>query len=507
MVAQPELTDASGPSRPGTPVVRLEHVRKEYGPVHALDGVSLEILPGEVHCLAGENGAGKSTLIRVLSGATARDGGSYEVAGREVPVAMAPSEARELGIGVVYQELSLLPELSVMDNLFMGHFRHRAGVISRRRQRQEAREILDGVGLEAVGLDDLVGDLPTATRQMIEIARVLAAKARLVVFDEPTTALSEREAAALLERIQMLSSAGTAVLYVTHRLEEMFEIGDRVTVLRDGRSVTTHAMADLDENALIAAMVGREVTDLYPGQRPEPGPVRLKVSGLVPQGFEKPVDFAVRQGEIVGLAGLLGAGRTEILRAIFGAEPAESGAVEVDGATVTIRSPRAAVRNGIALLTEDRKESGLLAQLSIRENVTIASLDRTLQSGLGEPPSPAGAGLDGCRGPASQAWSVGRPDHLTVRRQPAEGPAWGGGWELTPRSCCSTSPPRVSTSAPSPTSTESSPGWQSRDWPWSSSRPTCPNSSASATASSSSASARSQARSAAPRPPSTACSN
>jgi ABC-type sugar transport system ATPase subunit len=362
--------------------VRLEHVRKEYGPVHALDGVSLEILPGEVHCLAGENGAGKSTLIRVLSGATARDGGSYEVLGREVPVAMAPSEARELGIGVVYQELSLLPELSVMDNLFMGHFRHRAGVISRRRQRQEAREILDGVGLDAVSLDDLVGDLPTATRQMIEIARVLAAKARLVVFDEPTTALSEREAAALLERIQMLGSNGTAVLYVTHRLEEMFEIGDRVTVLRDGRSVSTHAMADLDESALIAAMVGREVTDLYPGQRPEPGPVRLKVSGLVPQGFEKPVDFEVRQGEIVGLAGLLGAGRTEILRAVFGAEPAESGAVEIDGATVTIRSPRAAVRNGIALLTEDRKESGLLAQLSIRENVTIASLDRTLQSGL-----------------------------------------------------------------------------------------------------------------------------
>lgn len=370
------------PSDTRAAVVRLENLRKEYGPVRALDGVHLTVLPGEVHCLAGENGAGKSTLIRILSGATARDGGVYEVVGRTVPVGVSTAEARELGIGVVYQELSLLPELSVIDNLFMGHFPSRAGILSRRQQRQEARRILDGVGLEGVELDIAVSELPAATRQMIEIARVLAAHARLVVFDEPTTALSETEAAALLERIRLLKSHGTAVLYVTHRLEEMFEVGDRVTVLRDGRTIATREIAGLDEAALIALMVGREITDLYPGQRKEPGPVRLEVNGLLPQGFTKPIDLSVRQGEIVGLAGLLGAGRTEILRAIFGAEAAAVGTIKVDGRVVPTRTPRTAVRSGIALLTEDRKESGILANLSIRENVTIASLARTSRNGI-----------------------------------------------------------------------------------------------------------------------------
>lgn len=370
------------PTAEVTPVVRLTHARKDYGPVVALNGVSLDILPGEVHCLAGENGAGKSTLIRVLSGAVARDSGDYEILGSPVGQAITPAEARQAGVGVVYQELSLLPELSVLDNLLMGRFPSRLGLVSRRAQLATAREMLDGVGLAELSLQAPVGQLPTATRQMIEIARVIGADAKLVIFDEPTTALSENEAAALLERIILMKNAGTAVLYVTHRLEEMFEIGDRVTVLRDGRSVATHRLADLDEGKLIAAMVGREVTNLYPGQRPAPGPVRLEVRDLVPQGFPGPVNLTVRQGEIVGLAGLLGAGRSEILRAVFGAEPPLSGSVLVDGSKVPVRSPRSAVRNGIALLTEDRKESGLLPELSIRENVTIASLADCAQGGV-----------------------------------------------------------------------------------------------------------------------------
>ncbi|MFI6345580.1 sugar ABC transporter ATP-binding protein [Streptomyces sp. NPDC050560] len=363
---------ATDPAAP--PVVRLAGVRKMYGPVVALDDVALDIRPGEVHCVAGENGAGKSTLIRVLSGAVARDAGVYEVGGRPMDRAPTPAEAGAAGIGVVYQELSLLPELTVLDNLLMGRFPSRFGVVRRGAQRRRAREMLDAVGLGDVDPDATVADLTTATRQLVEIARVLGAAPGLVVFDEPTTALSEREAAALLERVRRLRDGGTAVLYVTHRLEEMFEIGDRVTVLRDGRSVTTRDFAGLDESALIAAMVGREVTNLYPGERREPGAVRLDVRGLVPRGFPGPVDLTVRRGEIVGLAGLLGAGRSEILRAVFGAEPPERGSVRIDGEEVAIRSPRAAVRAGVALLTEDRKESGLLPELSVRENTTIASL-------------------------------------------------------------------------------------------------------------------------------------
>ena len=365
------------------PVVRLRNVRKQYGPVVvALDDVSLDVLPGEVHCLAGENGAGKSTLIRVLSGAVARDRGEYEISGVAVGSLVSPGEARDAGVGVVYQELSLLPELSVFDNLLMGRFPSRLGVVSRRTARKLAREILDGVGLGDISLDALVGELRTATRQMIEIARVIGAHTKLVIFDEPTTALSEKEAAALLERITLLRNAGKAVLYITHRLEEMFEIGDRVTILRDGRSVGTYRMTDLDENKLIAAMVGREVTNLYPGHRRAPGPIRLEVRNLTPQGFPGPVSFSVRQGEIVGVAGLLGAGRSEILRAVFGAEPPVSGSVLIDGAEVSIRSPRSAVQQGVALLTEDRKESGLLPGLSIRENVTIASLTACAHGGV-----------------------------------------------------------------------------------------------------------------------------
>jgi len=383
-----------------TPVVRLTGVRKTYGPVTALDGVDLEVLPGEVHCLAGENGAGKSTLIKVLTGAIARDGGDYAIAGREIGPHPTPSQVREAGVGVVYQELSLLPELSVMDNLLMGRLPQRFGIVSRTRQREAAGALLDQVGLRALDLDAAVGDLSTATRQMVEIARVVGAGTDLVILDEPTTALSEREAAALLDRIRLLREAGTAVLYVTHRLEEMFAIGDRVTVLRDGRHVATLPLAELDESRLIAAMVGREIENLYPGTRATPGPVRLEVRGLRPEGFTEPVDLTVAQGEIVGLAGLLGAGRSEILHALFGATPVHGGTVLVDGEEVPFSTPRTSVRHGIALLTEDRTVSGLLPELSIRENVTVATLGRGARGGVISPrvlQANAEAAVDGLR--------------------------------------------------------------------------------------------------------------
>ncbi|MFC6022592.1 sugar ABC transporter ATP-binding protein [Plantactinospora solaniradicis] len=357
------------------PAVRLRGVTKAYGPVTALDDVDLDLLPGEVHCLAGENGAGKSTLIKVLTGAVARDRGDYQVAGKALGPRPSPVETRDAGIGVVYQELSLLPDLSVLDNLTMGRFPRRLfGIIDRGAQRRTARDHLDRVGLGDLDLDQPVLALPTATRQLVEIARVLGTEAKLVIFDEPTTALSEREAAALLDRVGALRDAGHTVLYVTHRLEEMFEVGDRVTVLRDGRVVATRPVAEYDHDSLIQAMVGRPVQNLYPGVRHEIGPPRLEVRGLRIAGFAAPVDLSVGRGEIVGLAGLLGAGRSEIVRAVFGADPVEGGQVRVDGVEVPRGSPRAAARHGVALVTEDRKESGLLLQLSIEANVSIASL-------------------------------------------------------------------------------------------------------------------------------------
>ncbi|GLW07082.1 ribose ABC transporter ATP-binding protein [Microtetraspora sp. NBRC 13810] len=363
-------------------VVRLRGVGKTFGPVTALSDVDLVLPPGEVHCLAGENGAGKSTLIKILTGAVVRDGGEYQVLGRDMGPAPTPAQVRDAGVGAVYQELSLLPELSVLDNLLMGRFPRRGWVVDRARSRRAARDYLDRVGLADLPLDTPVAALPTATRQLIEIARVLGADSKLVIFDEPTTALSEHEAEELLGKITVLRGEGMAVLYVTHRLEEMFAIGDRVTVLRDGRLVSTAPLAELDHDSLIKAMVGRSVEELYPGTRTPAQGARLTVRGLRVRGFPEPVDLTVARGEVVGLAGLLGAGRSELVRAVFGADPVDGGQVLVDDERVPPGSPRDAARRGIGMLTEDRKESGLLPELSIRENVAMAAMPSMTRGGL-----------------------------------------------------------------------------------------------------------------------------
>ena len=277
-------------------------------------------------CLAGENGAGKSTLIKILTGAIQRD--ERRVPGRRRATSAIRRRRRpaSAGIGVVYQELSLLPDLSVGENLLMGQPARRAAAITRPAElRRQATAMLERVGLDWLDPGTEVATLSLATQQLVEIAKVLGAYPRVLIFDEPTTALSESETKALLARIHQLRDEGHAVMYVTHHLEEMFEIGDRVTVLRDGGLVTSQPMSDFDQDSLIASMVGRKIESLYPATNRTIGEPRLTVRGLKPQGAAAPIDFEVRAGEIVGIAGLLGSGRSELLRAIFGADPVEGG--------------------------------------------------------------------------------------------------------------------------------------------------------------------------------------
>src|SRR3989442_5919708 len=368
---------------PATPLVQLNNVSKSYGPVQVLKDVSLELNRGEVLCLAGENGAGKSTLIKILTGAIPRDAGEYRIDGQDVG-SPSPAQARELGVGVVYQELSLLREVSVEENLLMGRLPAAGGVVNKRELRARATGMLERVGLNRVDPGMLVSELPVATRQMVEIAKVLGADARIVIFDEPTTSLSEEDAQHLLQLINRLKKEeGVTILYVTHRLEEIFEIGDRIMVLRDGQFITTAPTNQFTHDSLIRSMVGRQIEALYPQREHKQfGKTLLSVQGLRLQGSPFSINLEVHAGEIVGLGGLVGAGRTETVRAIFGADPIGAGTVLVDGKLLQPGSPEQAVRAGLGLLTEDRKELGLLAALSIRENVTIADLSAFTRLGV-----------------------------------------------------------------------------------------------------------------------------
>ncbi|GAC1473064.1 MAG: sugar ABC transporter ATP-binding protein [Ktedonobacteraceae bacterium] len=370
-----DTSSTSSTIQTALPIVQLRHITKSFGPVQVLKDVSLDMQRGEVLCLAGENGAGKSTLIKILTGAIPRDAGEYLIDGQEVG-SLGPAQARALGVGVVYQELSLLRDVSVEENLLMGRLPAKNGIVNRRELRAQATRMLERVGLTRVNPAMLVSDLPVATRQMVEIAKVLGANARIIIFDEPTTSLAEEDAQRLLQLINRIKrEEGVSILYVTHRLEEIFEIGDRITVLRDGQLITTAPASEFTHDTLIRSMVGRQISALYP-QRGEKsfGRVMLSVQRLRLMGSPHFISLEVRAGEILGLGGLVGAGRTETVRAIFGADPMAAGEVYVDGKRLRPGSPGEVVQAGLGLLTEDRKELGILSELSIRENVTIADL-------------------------------------------------------------------------------------------------------------------------------------
>jgi ribose transport system ATP-binding protein len=351
-------------------VVRLRGISKEFPGVKAVDGVDLEILPGEVHALAGENGAGKSTLMKLLAQVERPTEGEVEISGEPITF-RGPGRAQSLGIAMVYQEFALAPHLSVAENLFLGREPARVGFVNRRKEKERAVDLLRRVGLE-VDPGRLVSSLTVAQQQRVEIAKALAIEAKVLILDEPTATLAEKEIEELFEVIQDLASRRIAIIYISHRLDEIFRIADRVTVMRDGKVVDTVPASELDEEELVRLMVGREVGNLYPKPEVEIGDVVLRVSGISRGTVLQDCSFEVRKGEILGFAGLVGAGRTELARAVFGADPVDSGAVELEGEEVRIKDPQTAIEAGIGYLTEDRKGEGLALQLDVAQNITLA---------------------------------------------------------------------------------------------------------------------------------------
>jgi rhamnose transport system ATP-binding protein len=352
----------------------LRSISKRFAATQALDDVSLELLPGEIHALVGENGAGKSTLVKILAGVHRPDSGAIRLDGEVIEI-QGPAHARSLGIAVVHQEPRLFPDLTVAENVFIGHApAGRLGTIDWRAMRREAAGLFSQLDVR-FDLGAPVRGLSMADQQLIEIAKALSVEARVLVLDEPTASLSAHEVERLFAIVRRLRDRGVAVLFVSHRLDEVFALCDRATVFRDGRHVITTATAGLTTADLVRHMVGRAVT-LFPKVEAPVGNVLLEVTGLGRVGVFDDVSFSVRAGEIVGFAGLVGAGRTEVARVLFGIDRPDSGAIRLDGAPVSFTSPSAAMHAGVAYLPEDRHQEGLVLDFSVAENVTLPILPR-----------------------------------------------------------------------------------------------------------------------------------
>lgn len=362
-----------------TPRLSLHGVTKRFGPTTALAGVDLVAAPGSVHAIVGENGAGKSTLLKVLGGAQPPDAGRLELDG--VPFAPRdPAAARDAGIAVIHQELALTPDLTIAENLCLGREWRWGPWVDRARQTREARLALARVDRAELDPQRLVRTLPPADRQLVEIARALAQRSRVLVLDEPTSSLASSDVPRLLERVRQAAAAGTTVLYVSHVFEELFAVADQFTVLRDGASVQTGAMAKTNVTDLIAAMCGRPVDSLYARHRRAPGEVVLELAGLAGPRLPRHADLRLHRGEVLGIAGLVGAGRTELLRAVFGLDPVVRGKVAVRGQAGTA-SPRTRWQQRVGMLSEDRKGEGLWLGGSLADNVALPSLPRHARRG------------------------------------------------------------------------------------------------------------------------------
>jgi len=361
------------------PILTLENIDKRFPGVQALKGVHFDVYAGEVHALLGENGAGKSTMIKVISGVHKPDGGVMRLDGQPTNF-NNPREAQSQGIATIYQELGLYPELTVAENIFMGHAPKRAygplKVVDWDAMEERALELLAELNIHNLDVRRKIGTLNVGNRQRVEIAKALSLDARILIMDEPTAALTESDVEQLFNIVRLLRERGVGIIYISHRLNEVFELADRVTVLRDGQYVGTQDVKDTTEPQLISMMVGRTIDNLFPKMESKFGDVVLEVKNLVREPLTKGISFSVRAGEIVGLSGLVGSGRSEMAQVIFGVTPAQSGEILVNGKKLNIKKPSEAVNYGIAYVPEDRGLQGLIREMTIRDNSSMAILKK-----------------------------------------------------------------------------------------------------------------------------------
>jgi len=364
-------------------MLSMRGIHKSFDGTQALRGVDFSADRGEVHAIVGENGAGKSTLMKVLAGAILRDAGEILLDGATAD-ASTPLAAHRLGIRAVYQEFSLVPHLTVAENILLGQMpaSRVPGCVDWGEAYRRADEILASIGFVGIDVHKVVRQLSVSHQQMVEIAKAVAVRPRILILDEPSAVLSQEELDRLFSLVRLLKQEGTLILYISHRLDEVFEIADRITVLKDGQLVGTVQPREADQNQLIRMMVGRSLGEIFPARRPPREAPALEVRNLGRAGSFSEVSFTLRQGEVLGMSGLVGSGRTQVARCIFGADPFEVGEIRLNGNPIHPRSPREAVRAGIALLTEDRKRDGLVMHCTIRDNASMASYDRLSRWGV-----------------------------------------------------------------------------------------------------------------------------
>jgi inositol transport system ATP-binding protein len=362
-------------------VLAMEHISKSFPGVQALSDVQLTVRRGSVHALMGENGAGKSTLMKVLIGMYIPEEGEITFEGKRVKIENT-QQALRMGISMIHQELSPEPYMTVAENVFLGREPlGRFGLIDKKKMVADTKALLERLEIN-IDPNTVMRTLSVANTQMVEIAKAISYDSSLIIMDEPTSAITEREVAHLFKIIGTLKEKGVAIIYITHKMDEVFQIADDITVFRDGRHIATVPAAQTDRNSLIAMMVGRELTNLFPKEDAPIGEVVLSVQGLTRPGVVEDVSFELRRGEILGLAGLMGAGRTEVIEGIFGIKPITAGVITIHGQQVAIRSPQDAIKHGLALLTEDRKLTGIMGVLSVRDNMMIASLGSYSKAGF-----------------------------------------------------------------------------------------------------------------------------
>lgn len=361
--------------------IKMTGIEKSFGTNSVLRGVDYDIQPGEVHALMGENGAGKSTLMNILTGLHKADAGVIMVDGQQQQFAN-PKEAEEYGISFIHQEMNTWPDMTVLENLFIGKEpTNRFGLIQTKKMKKQATQIFQDLGI-TIDLNTDVRELSVGQQQMIEIAKSLMTNAKVIIMDEPTAALTEREIDTLFKLIHTLTEKGVSIVYISHRMEEIFKISKRITVMRDGISIDTSFTTETSNDEVVRKMVGRELEDYYPQKTAEIKGNILEVKGLTQKGRFEDVSFSVKAGEIVGFSGLMGAGRTEIMRAIFGIDSFNSGDIVLEGKKINIKVPSDAIANGIGFLTENRKEEGLVLDYSLRDNISLPSIDGFKKFGI-----------------------------------------------------------------------------------------------------------------------------